>query len=225
MPSQTGLQIRSANELVYEELHAQIIESLVPGAPLQLAEVAHRLAVSTTPVRTALERLISEGLVIRERHRGAIVAPLSLPDFLDIYAVRTALEGMAARLGAPALTEEGRAAMRRYMAELRVVQGRGTGDLTLYLRLQWEMQDICYVASGHPRLIREIRSYRRQAERYLRLALGKAALMAEDFTYEQSYLEACLTKDGGKAERMLRVLMEWTVDRVGEQLGELHERG
>jgi DNA-binding GntR family transcriptional regulator len=132
---------------------------------------------------------------------------------------------MAARLGAPALSEEDGAAMRTYIAQLRAVQQRGTGDLTSYLRLQWEMQDVCYVASGHLRLVREIRSYRRQAERYLRLALGKAALMAEDFTYEQSYLDACLTKDGTKAESMLRVLMEWTVDRVGERLGELQEGG
>lgn len=199
------------------------MESLEPGAPLQLIEVANRLAVSITPVRSALERLIAEGLVVRERHRGASVAPLSLPDFLDIYAVRTALEGMAARLGAPAMSERDNAAMLSYMAELRAIPESGGHDLNSYLRLQWDMHEVCYAASGHVRLLREIRLYRRQAERYLRLALGREALIVEDFAYQRSYLDACLRHDGREAESMLRLLMKWTVDRVGESLGDLRE--
>ncbi|HUY56304.1 MAG TPA: GntR family transcriptional regulator [Candidatus Micrarchaeaceae archaeon] len=223
LPGPSGLQIQSANDLVYEALRSQIMEALEPGAPLQLIEVANRLAVSITPVRSALERLIAEGLVVRERHRGASVAPLSLPDFLDIYAVRTALEGMAARLGAPAMTEEDCAAMCTCMEELRAIPEAGGHDLNTYLRLQWDMHEVCYAASGHVRLLREIRLYRRQAERYLRLALGREALIVEDFIYQKSYLEACLTHDGAKAERMLRLLMKWTVDRVGELLGDFGE--
>jgi len=223
IPGPRGLQIQSANDLVYEALRSQIMESLEPGSPLQLIEVANRLAVSITPVRSALERLIAEGLVVRERHRGASVAPLSLLDLLDIYAVRTALEGMAARIGAPAMTEEDCAAMRTYMDELRAIPEAGGHDLNTYLRLQWEMHEVCYAASGHVRLLREIRLYRRQAERYLRLALGREALIVEDFTYQRLYLEACLSHDGDKAEGMLRLLMKWTVDRVGELLGDLGE--
>ena len=58
------LTIRSAEDQVYEALRDQIVHGLEPLTPLRLNEIAASLAVSTMPVRAALRRLESEGLVI-----------------------------------------------------------------------------------------------------------------------------------------------------------------
>lgn len=63
------------------------------SAWLREAELAQELSVSRTPVREALKRLSMEGLVTIKAHQGAMVAPITLEDTLNIYAVREALEG------------------------------------------------------------------------------------------------------------------------------------
>lgn len=73
---------------------------LAPGARLIEQELALRLGVSRTPVREALLRLTTEGLVVPTgtgRRTTLAVAPLTAEDVLDVYAVMGALEGAAVR--------------------------------------------------------------------------------------------------------------------------------
>jgi DNA-binding GntR family transcriptional regulator len=139
---------------------------------------------------------------------------LSLKDFLDIYAVRMGLEGMAAHIGAPALTDENIVSMEKYMAQLDGLLVRRVNDLSQYLALEWSMHELCYLASGHARLIHEIRLYRVLAERYLRLALAGEVQMWEDLALQRSFYEACNSRQGSAAEAMARTLLEWTVERI-----------
>src|SRR5262245_51556665 len=80
----TPLLIKSAEDQVYEVLRDEIIHGMEPGMPLRLAEIAERLGVSTMPVRAALMRLESDGLVRQQPRRGAIVAPLDVEDIQEI---------------------------------------------------------------------------------------------------------------------------------------------
>ncbi len=65
-----------ASEVAYSRLRDDIIHwRLEPGTPLGEVELSERLAVSRTPVREALSRLIAEGLVSNDSGRTAIVAP------------------------------------------------------------------------------------------------------------------------------------------------------
>ncbi|MEH3148673.1 MAG: GntR family transcriptional regulator [Methylobacterium frigidaeris] len=85
----------------YERL-LQAIEDgeLAPGARLREAELAERFAISRTPIREALGRLESQGLVAHEPHRGASVTRLGYAQVTELYDLREVLEGMAARLAA-----------------------------------------------------------------------------------------------------------------------------
>ena len=71
-----------------------------PGERLRETEVADWLAVSRTPVREALRRLEAEGLLTFEPWRGVVVAELDRRQVTELYAMRTILEGAAARLAA-----------------------------------------------------------------------------------------------------------------------------
>lgn len=91
----------SRGELVYAALRADIREGrLSPGDRLRETELAERLRVSRTPVREALKRLESDGLVVFSQPRGLTVAELSASQVADLYAMREVLEAAAARFAA-----------------------------------------------------------------------------------------------------------------------------
>ena len=82
--------------MVTERLRAGIVNGTrAPGSQLNEGELASEFGVSRGPVREALQRLIQEGLVRSEPHRGVFVPVLSDDDVRDIYLARTALESAA----------------------------------------------------------------------------------------------------------------------------------
>jgi DNA-binding GntR family transcriptional regulator len=84
--------------MVTERLRDSIVTgSLAPGSQLSEAELATRFGVSRGPVREALQRLIQEGLVRAEPHRGVFVPVLTDADVRDIYLAREALESAAVK--------------------------------------------------------------------------------------------------------------------------------
>lgn len=86
-------------EAVYSALLADIEGGLLlPGAPLAEEALVARLGASRTPVRAALQRLLDAGLAERSPGRGVmVVAPLSVDDVDDLFAVRQVLEPEAFR--------------------------------------------------------------------------------------------------------------------------------
>lgn len=78
---------------------------LAPGSRLLEIELAEQFGISRTPVREAIKRLESQGLVTREPNQGAIVTKLDHIRTVELYLVREALEGIAARLAATLGTE------------------------------------------------------------------------------------------------------------------------
>ncbi len=91
-----------------------------PGDRLVEQELAERLGVSRTPVREALQRLETQAMLTRDG-RSLIVASLDHNQLAELYAVRTELEGLAARLAARHATDE----------EVRVLRGMVEDDLAL----------------------------------------------------------------------------------------------
>jgi DNA-binding GntR family transcriptional regulator len=86
---------------VYEHLKLEIVQGRLPGGE-RLAEetIAASLGVSRTPVREAVQRLAQDGFVELIPNKSARVRSLSSTEIIQTYAVREALEGLAARLAA-----------------------------------------------------------------------------------------------------------------------------
>lgn len=76
-----------------ENLRERIVTgALAPGVRLSQQQLAEDLQVSRTPLREALQRLATEGLVIGQANRGMVVAPVPLSDVEDAYALRLLVE-------------------------------------------------------------------------------------------------------------------------------------
>lgn len=210
----TTLAIASVTEVVYSHLRLTILRGMAPGQPLRLNNLAAELGVSTTPVRMALERLAADGLVLQEGRRGATVAPLSLSDFEDIYAVRRCLEGAAARLGSSQITDAEAEVVNSLRQRLDQIGTSPNPEVDMYLDVEWAIHEVCYGACGHSRMLKEIQAFRRQAERYFRLALAEGMNLLDDLQRQRDFCQACLERDPGMAETVATELLDWTVERV-----------
>lgn len=85
----------------YERMKAMILDgTLSPGAPLRENHFADKLGISRTPVREAINQLISEGLATRMSGGTPAVNRVSLQDIMEILHVRSLLECEAARKAA-----------------------------------------------------------------------------------------------------------------------------
>ena len=90
-----------ASDRAYSRLREQILDGeLAPGAVLGEVEQSTRLGVSRTPLREALARLTSDGLVSTHSGRGVVVTDVDLGRIGELFEVRSALEEQAARLAA-----------------------------------------------------------------------------------------------------------------------------
>lgn len=86
----------TSEQFVYHALRAEILTGVLePGERLVQADCAKRLGVSVTPVREALRRLQSEGMVEMVAHAGATIRQLSIGDAREIYRLRIMIEPMA----------------------------------------------------------------------------------------------------------------------------------
>lgn len=88
-----------------KDLHELILDAIdageyPPGARLLETDLANTFGVSRTPVREALRRLESQGVVTHEPRKGAVVASLDYNQLGELYAVREVMEGLAARFAA-----------------------------------------------------------------------------------------------------------------------------
>lgn len=87
---------RSTGTDIYEDLHRKLINGAIqPGDRLREADLAENYGVSRTPVREALRRLESRGLVIHEPHKGALVPRLDHQAVTELYVMREVLESGA----------------------------------------------------------------------------------------------------------------------------------
>jgi GntR family transcriptional regulator, rspAB operon transcriptional repressor len=76
-----------------------------PGMPLVESELALQLGISKTPVRDALQELEREGFVTRILFKGTYVTDVTPTDIREIFELRAILEGFAAGLATPLLTD------------------------------------------------------------------------------------------------------------------------
>ena len=82
--------------VIYNRLIEEIrAGDLPPGSRLREVEIADRLGSSRTPVREAIRRLESDGLVAHVPRLGATIRTLDYPEIMELYEMRAVIEGIA----------------------------------------------------------------------------------------------------------------------------------
>lgn len=134
----TAMPIR---EQLYEAVKDSILRNaFIPGSLLQIDRLAEEYGVSATPVREALVRLESDGLVTLIPNKGAQVTEITEEDIREIWEMRRLLEPYAARSSAPAIREEDIAELERLILKLR----EDPSDTELYIKTDIMLHNMLY---------------------------------------------------------------------------------
>ena len=143
-------------DAAYQALRQGILRGdLAPGERLRSDALANDLRVSRTPVREALRKLEAEGLVERSGS-GLIVREFSEKDLTELFYVREALEGMAARLAAENATPREIAEIRELLDDMEAVRQRG--DVAALRPLTGEFHRLICRAAHNDRLLQSLKS-------------------------------------------------------------------
>lgn len=140
----------SKTDMVSAMLREMILSGELKGSQaLRQRDIALQFDVSQTPVREALRRLESEGLVINDPHRGATVAESHAGGLEENYQIRAALESLGARLAARSITERQLAHLSELNDKMRAV---GEAD-EAYAPLNREFHFFIYECADSPLLL------------------------------------------------------------------------
>lgn len=174
---------RSVGEQVTVEIRRAILSgALRPGQEFSLREIASQLGVSFIPVREALRRLESQGLVIMRPNRSAMVVPLDRDDLLGIYRLRKQIEPDLAADSARLHSAETLAGLEK-IAETFADPERSSDDL-------YEAHHVFHLELLRPAAtgwdIRTLETLWRAGERYVRLVFGAANSGVEDHRHWSS---------------------------------------
>lgn len=104
---QPGQHASSGRQRAYAEVRARILRlEFPPGSELEEGALSRLLGLSRTPIREALIRLASEGLVVLQRGRGARVAPLDIGSLRTFFEALDLLQRAVCRLAALRRTQD-----------------------------------------------------------------------------------------------------------------------
>ena len=204
---------RTKSELVYLRTRERIVNGVLPpGTHLHLQELAESLGVSTVPVREALRRLESEGLVRNRPHAGATVAALDVEKIEAHFMIRGALEGLAARLAATRVTSVELEHLR--MLDNRLRKFAIVEDFADWNNLNIEFYRVLFACSNSSELTAMIDLQRDRSPRFRHFPDVLAQRAKEADEARRELLEALRAGDGELVERIQRE----TTTRTGHML-------
>jgi DNA-binding GntR family transcriptional regulator len=205
---------------------------LAPGSRVVESDVADRLGISRTPVRSALQRLQQEGYIVAAGGAKQVrlsVAPLTIEDSRELFEVVGAVEALAAR-GAAELEMEARdrlvAELVRINAELLHASRREQPDRNELFELDTAFHR-CYVEAGAgARTLALHDAVKPQAERYIRLYINALADEIGRSVHEHAATLACIESgDPHGAQSAVQTNWRNASERFSHVISTLGERG
>ena len=170
-----------------------------PGARLVENELAERFGVSRTPVREALQRLETQGLVARDG-RSLIVASLDHSQMAELYVVRAQLEGLAARLAARHAAAEEVRVLKRLARDDRAL----LGDPKALARANRRFHGQIHLASHNRFLVQQLDLVHRSMALMAETSLAVDGRGAEALDEHDRIVAAIAARDEDAAEDALR---------------------
>lgn len=205
-------------DIVFEKLRDYILTGkLKPGEALNTIELSKLLGVSRTPIREAINRLTSVGLVENVPYKGAFVRELSVRQVIEIYYIRAALAGICARLAAKNLTAQMKQEMLRLCEEMETAVAEKEHDLML--EKNYELHSIIYKASQSPRLESLVVQYYAQSEQYRALGLELPGRYEEILHEHRKIVQALIEGNKDEAEQYAREHHFNTARRIARSFG------
>ncbi len=193
-----------------DQVYARILEgiadhTLPPGHRIRQSELADRLGVSRQPVSHALHLLHRQGLVAESGRKGFEVTRLDPVRIRQLYEVRGAIDGLAARLAAQCVASD---AAARDVLEQALRAGRGIGDTTplaTLITLDVDFHRAIYRLSGNPAIEEMIAPQWPHMRRSMAMVLTELNYRASAWGEHEDIAARILSGDAAGAETAARM--------------------
>ena len=205
---------RNGSQHAYEVLRAAIVGGrLQPNERLVEADLIRMLDTSRSAVRTALVRLVQEGLVEHEPNRGAKVRLVEEQEAVEILETRMVLEGLAARHAAQNATKEQVAELQAILEQMESLVDAGDllGASDLNARLHAHLLEI----SGHRTVSRLVTTLSSQLVRFQYRTILAPGRVERSRAEHRAIVDAVAKGDANAAERAVRDHLGQVVEALG----------
>jgi len=195
-------------EKILEHIRDAIISgALKAGSRVSEPELADRYGISRTPIREAFRQLESEGYLTVIPRRGAVVSEFSQKDVEDFYAIKSILEGYAARQACLKLTDK---ELDKLQANNdRLAELADHNDIKTFFKIHNDFHDMFIKAADNEKLRELITSVvaRFQRLRFTSLSLpGRMKIVIQE---HGKIIEAFRRRDAEAAEMLVRKNAEY----------------
>lgn len=179
---------------IREALEGEIISGkLIAGSRIDEQELMERFEVSRTPAREAIMQLISAGLVTTMPRQGAVVATLSLQEYVAMLEVLMELEGLAARLAARRMPTLQRKQLEQ--AHIACQRAAAEDDAEQYGQVNRTFHEIIYDGSLNEVLARQLRSMRMRMRHPQRALFDRPNRIQTSLAEHQKIVHAIISGD------------------------------
>ncbi|MCT2537099.1 GntR family transcriptional regulator [Aquibacillus koreensis] len=194
------LDHRTLSDDVAKIIRKMILDGeLKAGERINQAKLADKFNISRGPIREALKLLQNEGLIKHETNKGTFVTTLSEQDAFEIYTLRALIEGKAAQLALPHLTEEDFKKLEGYLDDF--YQAMVEQDLGGQAQCDILFHGTIVAASKHNRLINIHKNLDTQVgAMYLTVANQVPIRVDQVVENHRILIEALRTKDKKKIQ-------------------------
>jgi GntR family transcriptional regulator, rspAB operon transcriptional repressor len=169
--AKSNLKNTSTYDKAYDFIKERILNmTYKPGQSISEVKIAEELGISRTPVREAINRLISEGLIIHSLE-GKIVYTLSLQDIKEIFDIKEYLEAMIAEQVAEYRTDEDVEKLQDIIH--RMTEAASKSNVDAWLQVDEEFHALLYDIVGNQRARQIINNLN---EQWHRIRIGLIAL-------------------------------------------------
>ena len=217
-------EIRStAATVAYEEIKSDILAGrLEPGLKLKIDHVAKQYGIGSSPIREALNRLSSDGLVDRREQRGFYVTEVSSQELSELVKTRIWLESVALRESAPNANQAWEE--RLVLAHHRLSHTKRSKSETEYIQNpEWEIHHAEFHQAlisgcGSTPLLKYCQDLRNKSDRYRLLAAASISARKE-LDEHRAIFEAAIDRQFERAAELLRSHYIITETIIKERFG------
>ncbi|MEG1537109.1 MAG: GntR family transcriptional regulator [Clostridiales bacterium] len=209
-------------ELIYQYMRDAIINRCLPaGVHLVEDDLARNLNASRTPVREALRKLESDGLVKHHRRRGVEVRQLNEKEAADIYDLSIVLEGYAARLVAENINQDILDKLQQLLLKMRDTVQNINPDLEM--QLHQEFHFTIYEACQNKRVEVLLKNNNDYIQLFRAYTLKVPGRMKHSREEHSRLLRAIEMRDGDLAEKCAREHLSVSKEAFLQQWRGLHQ--
>ncbi|NOT64149.1 MAG: GntR family transcriptional regulator [Acidobacteria bacterium] len=183
----------------------------LPGERLDLGELIERLKVSKMPVKEAIARLATEGLLDVQAQRGTFVSSVNAQDLAETFQVRCALEMLAGELACGRVKKSDLECLRQLITEMEQSMEQA-GEVALHLELNFKFHS----------LIVELAGNRKLAETYHRL---RVPIQVAGIHYRSENWTARITQEQKEHRAIVRALEQKDAEAVTRAIRSHIQRG